>query len=171
MRNVALCGSLGFGLLIAMAGCEPVDDGASTRAKGWDGVLTDNVVPGDRDVFIDTDETMTVADGCAKTEIDALKVLGDYCASCHGDPATAQGLPPWDYVLKPEQMKTATWMREGQPPIKFLDVGKPETSAIYMRAAMSRDMPPTYDVGVKSPPKITYSGASVLREWIANCMQ
>jgi hypothetical protein len=172
MRNAALSGSLGLGLLlIAAAGCEPVDDGSTSRAKGWDGVLTDNVLPGDREVFTNTDETDTVANGCAKTTDDAHKILQDQCAACHGDPATASGLPPWDFVLDDAKMKTEKWVREGQPSIPFIDVGHPQTSAIFIRAAIARDMPPVQrDPSQAYYERVTLSGASVLQQWITNCM-
>ena len=174
MRNAALSllGSLGVGFLITLAGCEPVDDGAATRNKGWDGKLTDNVVPGDRDVFIDTGETMTVADGCAKTELDAHAILRDQCATCHGDAATARGLPPWGFVLDDAMMKSMSWDRgPGQPAIPFIDVGHPQNSAIFIRAAIARDMPPIQrDPNEQFYERVTLSGASVLQQWITNCM-
>jgi hypothetical protein len=169
MRNVALFGSLG--LLIAVAGCEPVDDGAATRAKGWDGVLTNNVLDTDRGVFTDTDETIDVGDGCVKTEMDAHEILAGQCANCHGSDNTPQGLPPWDFVLDLDRMKRETWTREGQPAIPFVSVGKPLNSAIYLRAAINRDMPPKQgDVGQPYYDRVTLSQASVLYQWIANCM-
>jgi len=169
MRNVALFGSLG--LLMAVAGCEPVDDAAATRNKGWDGVLTDNVLDSDRGVFIDTDETMDVGDGCKKTELDAHAILENQCASCHGSPDTAVGLPPWDFVLDDEKMKTQTWKREGQPAIPFIDVGNPSNSAIFLRAVMKRDMPPLQlDLSQPYYDRVTLSGASVLEQWISKCM-
>ena len=60
MRNAALFGCLGIGSLVAVASCEPVDDGAATRAQGWNRKLTDHVLPGDRAVFVDVNETVTV---------------------------------------------------------------------------------------------------------------
>jgi hypothetical protein len=169
MRNVALFGSLG--LLIAAIGCEPVDDGAATRNKGWDGVLTDHVLNSDRGVFTDTDETIDVVDGCAKTEMDAHNILAGMCADCHGTEKTAQGLPPWNFVLDLDKMKSMTWNREGQSPIPFVDVGKPLNSAIYLRAGISRDMPPKQtDVNQPYYDRVTLSQASVLYQWIANCM-
>jgi hypothetical protein len=173
MRNAALFGTLGVSLLVAAAGCEPVDDGAATRAKGWDPVqdgLSDVVLPGARDVFVDTDETMTVADGCAKTTLDAHKILQTQCASCHGDEATKQGLPAWGFILDDARMKTETWTRQNQPPIPFLKAGDADNSAIFLRAAINRDMPPIYDLGVDTAPRVTFSQASVLREWITHCM-
>jgi hypothetical protein len=173
MRNAAfsLLGSLGVGLLVTLAGCEPVDDGAATRNKGWDQVLTDHVVPGDRDIFTDTDETMTVADGCAKTQLDAHAILKDQCASCHGDPNAARGLPPWGFVLDDAMMKSETWKQQGAAPIPFIDVGHPKNSAIFIRAAISRDMPPVQrDPNEQFFERVTLSGASVLEQWITNCM-
>jgi hypothetical protein len=172
MRNVALCGSLGFGLLIAMAGCEPVDDGASTRVKGWDpevDPLSDVVIPGDRDVFIDTDETMKVADGCAKTEMDAHAILKNQCGTCHGDPASPRGLPPWSWVLDDARMKSETYGDAN--PVKFIDVGHPRTSGIFIRAAIARDMPPIQrDPNEQFFERVSLSAASVLEHWITNCM-
>jgi len=169
MRNAALSGCLGLGFLIASVGCEPVDDGASTRNKGWDGVLTDHVLPSDRGVFIDVNETETVADGCAKTEMDALKVLQDNCAGCHAKPYST-GLPPFDFILEPEKLKMATWPREGQAAMPFVKPGDAAGSAIYLRAAINQTMPPVYDASLPTPARVTYSGASVLYQWITHCM-
>lgn len=170
MRNVAFAGylgSLGLGLLVAMAGCEPVDDGAATRNTGWNGTLTDHVIDGDRPVFTDIDETVTVADGCAKTTEDAHKILKDQCAMCHGDAATAH---VWGFVLDDAMMKTAT-LTTGTPPIHYIDVGHPQTSGIFVRAAIARDMPPVQrDPNEAYYDRVSLSGASVLQQWIAHCM-
>jgi hypothetical protein len=163
---------LGFFTLSALAACglEPVDDGAATRAVGWNGELTDNIVPNDRDVFLDIDESMPAADPCEKTTADARDVLDKNCASCHSGP-NATGLPPWDFVLDFDKLKTATWNREGAAPLRFLVPGDPDNSQIYVRAVIDQSMPPVpTDLGQTGFARVTYSGGSVLREWIANCM-
>ncbi|HET6148701.1 MAG TPA: hypothetical protein VFH68_14290 [Polyangia bacterium] len=149
---------------MAMTGCEPVDDGAATRVKGWDGVLTDNVLPTDRDVFTDTDETMKVADGCAKTELDAMKILEDQCASCHDAASPDQDPTTFDFVLNVGRMKTAMWTPTGGSPMRYIDVGKPEASAIFLRVGIERDMPPRDGLPV------TLSGVSVMHYWIGTCL-
>jgi len=177
MRNVSrivahLGMVLGFGLLATALGCEPVDDAAATRNKGWDGVLTDNVLPGDRPVYntIEEDPMDVSADGCEKTTNDAHKILETNCAQCHG-PMGAVGLPPWDFVLDDAKMKIETWKRQDQPAIPFLKPGDPANSAIFLRAALLRNMPPLQtDVGQMFYPRVTYSEASVLQEWITTCM-
>lgn len=178
MRNAAFAklgylGSLGLGLLVAMTGCEPVDDAAATRNKGWDNVLTDNVLDTDRPVFTDTGETVTVADGCAKTTEDAHKILQENCASCHDQGPSSLGAPLFDFVMNDEQLKSREWTRAGgAAPIKFVSVGKADESAIFIRAAISRDMPPL-QLSIDQPPeapRVTFSGASVLRQWIEVCM-
>jgi hypothetical protein len=171
-KLVGRCLTMGM-LVMAGLGCEPVDDGASTRAKGWDGVLTDNVLDGDRPVYntIDEDLNDVSASGCVKTTNDAHQILKDNCATCHGNPATAVGLPPWDFVLNDDKMMTEKWTREGQPAIPFIDAGHPNNSAIFLRAAVKRDMPPVQ--GSLDQPyydRVTLSGASVLEEWITNCL-
>jgi hypothetical protein len=171
MRNAALSGCLGLGFLVAAtAGCEPVDDGAATRNEGWNHQLSDHVLPTDRPVYTNVDETETVADGCTKTRADAINILERYCADCHSTNGYAQGLPPWDFVLDPERMKNESWTREGQAPIPFLKVGAPQSSAIYIRAVMQRSMPPIYDLSVPPLDRVTYSEGSVLYQWIARCM-
>jgi len=170
MKNAALSGCLGAGfLLAATVGCEPVDDGAVSRTRGCSCTLSDHLLPGDRGVFIDIDETQTVANGCAKTEIDALKILKQSCASCHSGP-TSVGLPPFDFVLDPAKMKMMTWQREGQPALPFLKPGAPAESAIYLRAVLLPDKPPTADQGGVVRHSVNYSEASVLYQWIAVCM-
>jgi hypothetical protein len=162
-----------MGLLVAGAvGCEPVDDGAATRNKGWNGELSDNVLDNDRPVFntIEEDPADVSADGCKKTTRDAHTILMGQCASCHDGPA-AQGLPPWNFVLDDQKMMTETWLRQDAPPVPFLKPGDPDNSAIFIRAANKRDMPPIYtDLSIPTAPRVTYSEASVLRQWISHCM-
>jgi hypothetical protein len=177
MRNVSTIVArlgmvLGFGLLAAAVGCEPVDDGAATRTKGWDGVLTDNVLPGDRPVYnsIEEDPMDVSMDGCGKTINDAHAILKAACAQCHG-PGGNQGLPPWDYVLNDDMMKATQWMRQDQPSIPFLKPGDPANSAIYLRAVLLQNMPPKQlDLSQTFFPRVNYSEASVLEQWITNCM-
>jgi hypothetical protein len=156
---------------MAATGCEPVDDGAATRAKGWDQVLTDHVVPHDRDVFTDVDETMSVADGCAKTELDAHDILKAQCASCHDQASPDQAPGTFDFVLDDAKMKAQTWTRPGGgTAMKYLSVGKPDQSAIFLRAGVTRDMPPPATGSDPYLPPVTFSGVSVLRQWIEVCM-
>jgi hypothetical protein len=168
-----------LGGLLAL-GCEPVDDGAATRAKGWDGVLTDSVLPSDRPVYntIDEDPMDVSADGCEKTASDAMKILEDNCASCHdkGTPAPdvlgCSGTTTFDFVLDPMKMQAQSWTRTGgQPPIKYLTAGDADASAIFLRAVIVRDMPPLQlclEGGFYS--RLDYSAVSVLRQWIDVCL-
>ena len=181
MRNM-LVGTVEVAFLMAAAGCEPVDDGAANRAKGWDNVLTDHVLDHDREVFTNTDETMIVADGCAKTEIDALQILKDNCASCH-DEATRATAPAiescqqgptatFNFVLNPAKMKAEMWTPAGQQtPMRYLAVGDADASAIFDRAASKRDMPPVQTCPeIPYYERVTFSAASVLRQWIEVCL-
>jgi hypothetical protein len=171
MRN-ALFRSLGLGALIVVMSCEPVDDGATTRAKGWDGVLTNNVLPKDRPIYltIEEDPTQTAQDGCGKTTEDAHAILKNKCAGCHSTDAPAQGLPAWDFVLNDDKMSTATFTREGMT-LRYMVPGDPDNSQIYARAVIARNMPPEkLDFNQPFYDRVTYSEGSVLREWIANCM-
>ena len=162
-----LC-ALGLFTLSALAACEPVDDAAATRTPGWNGDLTDNILPGDRDVFLDIDESMPAADPCEKTSADARDILTKNCASCHDGP-NAVGLPQWDFVLDFDKLKTATWNREGMT-LRFLIPGDADNSQIYVRAVIDQSMPPVGDLSTTLYPRVTYSAGSVLREWITNCM-
>jgi hypothetical protein len=178
MRNVSTIVSglgmvLGLGLLAAAVGCEPVDDGAATRNKGWNGVLSDSVLPSDRPVYnsIEEDPMDVSMDGCAKTTNDAHAILKANCAQCHGPTGAPVGLPPWNFVLDDMTMKSMTWMRQDQPAIPFLKPGDPANSAIFLRAALLRNMPPVqFDVGQPFYPRVTFSDSSVLEQWITNCM-
>jgi hypothetical protein len=152
---------------MAMLGCEPVDDGAATRAKGWDpevDPLSDVVLDGDRGVFTDTDETNDVMDGCVKTELDAKQILKDSCASCHDAASPDQDPATFDFVLDVPKMKTTMWTPDGGSPMRYIDVGKPESSAIFLRAGILRDMP------VAKSDLVTLSGVSVLHYWIGTCL-
>lgn len=162
--------AFGLAALAVLSSCEKVDDGAATRAQGWDGVLTTHIEDGDREVFTDIDETMVVDNGCAKTEMDAHGILDAHCKSCHAIGAASMGVPRFDFVLDDAQLMTRSWTREGAAPIRFLIPGDPDNSAIYQRAVMNRDMPPVQaDPQQPFYPRITYSQSSVLHEWIEKC--
>jgi hypothetical protein len=175
MRNTSLFRSVGLFSLVAtlaMLGCQPVDDGAATRAKGWDGELTNNVLPKDRQVYLTIEESgdATAADGCGKTEIDAHAILKNKCAACHSTDNTAQGLPAWNFILDDEKMKTETFSREGIT-LHYLVAGDPDNSQVYVRSVIARNMPPMgTDVSQTTYDRVTYSEGSVLREWIGTCM-
>jgi hypothetical protein len=157
--------------LLAIAGCEPVDSGAATRTKGWDGVLTDNVLDGDRPVFLDIDESVEGADPCAKDEQDVVDLLTRHCASCHDQGAASSGVPRFDFVLDLEKLQTEPFPRQGQPDQHFVLPGDPDNSLIYIRAATLRNMPPLYhNIAMEDPPRVSFSEASVLREWIEKCL-
>jgi hypothetical protein len=172
--NASLLRSLGFGAsmaLLTIAGCEPVDDGAATRAKGWDGVLTDNVLDGDRPVFLDIDETVEGADACAKDEQDVVDLLDRHCASCHDLGPASSGVPKFDFVMDLERLQSETLPRQGQADQHFIAAGDPDNSLIYIRVAVKRDMPPLYhNVAMEDPPRVSFSEGSVLREWIEKCL-
>jgi hypothetical protein len=164
--------AFGLAALAVLSSCEKVDDGAATRAQGWDGVLTTSIEDGPRAVFTDIEETMPAASPCEKTALDAHQVLKDNCGLCHNIGAASSGVPRFDFVMDDEQLKVKTWERMGQPAQRFLIPGDPDNSVIYERAAISRNMPPTYsDPSQPNYPRVTYSEASVLREWILNCFE
>jgi hypothetical protein len=173
MRNVSLLRSLGFCASIAalgLSGCEPVDDGASKRAVGWDGVLTDHVLDGDRPVFLDIDETVEGTGPCAKDEQDATDTLTRHCASCHDQGSASLGNPQFDFVLNFDKLASTTYTREGQA-LNYLVPGDPDHSMIYVRAAVTRDMPVLYhNIAMDDPPRVSFSEGAVLREWIEKCM-
>jgi hypothetical protein len=164
MKNAALFRFFGAGSLMAVAACEPVDDGAATRAKGWDGGLTNNVLAKDRQVFIDTDETIAVADGCAKTVLDARHILDSQCAGCHDAASPTQDPTTFDFVTDVGKMKTSMWTPAGGQPMRYITAGQPEQSAIFLRAGIMRDMPPA------RADQVTLSGVSVLHYWIETCI-
>ncbi len=164
--------AFGLAALAALSSCEQVDDGASKRAQGWDGALSTVIEQGPREVFIDIEETMPVDTPCDKTALDAHNILRENCAVCHDIGAASSGVPRFDFLLDDDQLKVKTWDRMGQTPLRFLIPGDPDNSVVYERAAMKRDMPPIQaDPQQPFYPRITYSQASVLREWILNCFE
>lgn len=165
--------AFGLAALAVLSSCEKVDDGAATRAQGWDGVTLSTVIEdGDREVFTDIDESMPAANGCEKTALDAHAILQEHCAACHGIGAASMGVPRFDFVMDDDQLKAKTWERMGQPALRFLVPGDPDNSVVYQRAAMARDMPPVQgDPQQPYYPRVTYSQSSVLREWILNCFE
>jgi cytochrome c5 len=164
--------AFGFAALAVLSSCEKVDDGAATRAHGWDGTLSTVIEPGPREVFTDIEETMPAASPCEKTAADAHEILKKNCSVCHDIGAASSGVPRFDFVMNDDQLKAKTWERMGQPALRFLIPGDPDNSVIYERAAVARDMPPIQgDVNAPFYPRVTYSEASVLREWILNCFE
>ena len=164
--------AFGLAALVVLSSCEKVDDGAATRAQGWDGVLTTKIEDGPREVFTDIEETMPAASPCAKTAADAHAILKANCGICHDIGAASSGVPRFDFVMDDEQLKVKTWERMGQAAERFLIPGDPNKSVIYERAAISRNMPPVQgDPQQPYYPRVTYSEASVLREWILNCFE
>jgi hypothetical protein len=165
--------ALALAALAVLSSCEKVDDGASSRAAGWDGTLSTVIEPGPREVFVDIEETDAVDTGCDKTEEDAHNILRVNCAGCHAIGEASQGVPPFDFVMNDDLLKVKTWPRQGQTTaLRFLIPGDPDNSVVYERAAMKRDMPPIQaDPQQPFYERITYSEASVLREWILNCFQ
>jgi len=165
--------AFGLAALAVLSSCEKVDDGAATRAKGWDGVTLSTVIePGPREVFVDIEETMPAATPCEKTALDAHAILKANCGVCHDIGAASSGVPRFDFLMDDDQLKAKTWERMGQPAVRFLIPGDPDNSVIYERAAISRNMPPLQaDPQQPFYPRVTYSEASVLREWILNCFE
>jgi hypothetical protein len=164
--------TLGLAALAALSSCEKIDDGAASRAQGWDGALSTVIEPGPREVFTDIDETMAVDTPCDKTALDAHNILKTNCGSCHDIGAASFGVPRFDFIMDDDQLKTKTWDRMGQPSLRFVIPGDPDNSVIYERATAKRDMPPVQaDPGQPFYPRITYSQGSVLREWILNCFE
>lgn len=169
---------------------EPVDDQSTMRAQGWDGVSTDNVLPADREVFIDVDESVVADSPCAKTEWDLFHfgdgqeglspadrdpaqngILVNHCAACHAIGGASQGATPFSFVLDAQEMVNTLWHRLGGD-ARFIVPGNPDESQVYYRAVTKQDMPPIYDAatGAKPLDRMSYSEASVLREWIVNCL-
>lgn len=164
--------AFGLAALAVLSSCEKVDDGASTRAQGWDGSLSTVIEPGPREVFTNVDETETVETPCDKTALDAHNILKTNCAGCHDIGAASFGVPRFDFVMDDDLLKTKTWDRMGQPSLRFLIPGDPDNSVVYERTSVKRDMPPVQaDPGQPFYPRITYSESSVLREWILNCFE
>jgi hypothetical protein len=164
--------TFGLAALAVLSSCEKVDDGAATRAQGWNGVLSTVIEDGPREVFTDIEETMPAATPCEKTAADAHEILKRNCAGCHDIGAASSGVPRFDFLMDDEQLKVKTWERVGQAPARFLIPGDPDNSVLYDRAAVSRNMPPVQaDPQQPLYPRVTYSEASVLREWILNCFE
>jgi hypothetical protein len=172
IKFVRRLSAFGFAALAVLSSCEKVDDGAARRAQGWDGTLSTVIEPGPREVFTDIEETMPAASPCEKTAADAHDILKKNCALCHDIGQASSGVPRFDFVMDDEQLKVKTWERMGQAAQRFLIPGDPDNSVIYDRAAISRNMPPVQgDPGQPFYPRVTYSEASVLREWILNCFE
>jgi len=129
----------------------------------------------------------TTTDPCEATTAHATTILLRSCTPCHGGgPGRMQGVPPFDYVLDLERLMGArstaipdpTAPPENQDPrlpgflgMRFLIPGDPVNSRIYFR--MSRgEMPPLPADGLPDVRfRPTISDFSVIREWIASCLE
>jgi hypothetical protein len=151
---------------------QPVNDNASTPPPPVDpnAQPTTTILPTALPIGLNADdEGQTTDDPCVKTRQDKTEILTAFCAPCHSG-ATALGLPPWNFVLDDDKLVTEVWVREGQPPQRFVIPGDPDHSAIYVRAAIVGDMPPQpTDLGTPRNPRPSLSDLSVLREWIMHC--
>jgi hypothetical protein len=159
-------------VLLVGACLQPVDDNAATPPPPVDpnAQPTTTILPTALPIGLSVDdEGQTTDDPCVKTRRDKTEILTAYCAPCHSG-ATALGLPPWNFVLDDAKLVTEQWIREGQPPQRFVIPGDPDHSAIYVRAAIVGDMPPQpTDLGSPRNPRPSLSDLSVLREWIMHC--
>jgi hypothetical protein len=134
--------------LLALAGCEPVDDSAATR-QGLELSVISATAAGRPGVFVDTGETTAVMDGCAKTTFDAMKILQDNARAVttnrraqapRGRGAATEGpARPSTFVLNPARWRPRPGLRTGAPDA-YLTAGKADESAIF-RAALSATCP------------------------------
>jgi hypothetical protein len=173
---------------------EKADDGAATRAKDYDPITqgsSDQVLPGDREVFIDVDESTPADSPCAKTEWDLFHfgdgqealppkdrdvsqngIFVNRCAGCHNIGGASSGATPFSFVMDPQKLVDTIWDRGANGKARFIVPGNPDESQVFIRAAMKQDMPPMYDLASNAKPleRMNFSEQSVLREWITNCL-
>jgi hypothetical protein len=170
-RHLRLLALSALPALTFLASCEPLDTKAATRNPGWNGVLTDHLEPGDREIFTDIDETVAVPTPCDKTSMDAHSILSNHCGACHNAGAASQGVPVFDFLMDDAKLISEPWVRQTGGNLHFVIPGDPDNSQIYVRAAILQNMPPQYmNIATPDPPRMPYSEAGVVREWITNCM-
>jgi hypothetical protein len=161
-------------LSTCLAGCQPLDAGAAL-GEPFTGKTTGLTVALDTP-SIELADGGTASDSCDATRSQALDILENNCARCHGGetPGARQGAPPFDCVLDTRKLLTMTSATVKDPatlqPARFLVAGDPDHSRIYVRA-MNSDMPPPDVIGLPPSPRPSASDLSVLRQWIASCVQ
>jgi mono/diheme cytochrome c family protein len=154
-------------------GCfQLLDSGASSGGEGlsppvgWDGGMSTVILPGSPEYgYVDKDGALvTSEDPCDVTRAQAMTILEQSCAGCHGGrtPGERAGNPPFDYVLD-ESKLTSSWSVNTVPPSLFVAAGSPMTSRLFLRIRRG-EMPPA------GGPQPTVSDISVLYEWISRCV-
>jgi hypothetical protein len=114
------------------------------------------------------DDTATTDDPCVKTANDAHHVLATYCAKCHDQGASSQGVPRFDFLLDDQALINNIWTVGGEQR-RFVVPGDPDHSWIYLRPLYGTMPPPSTDLRNPANPAPTLSDLSVLRDWIASC--
>jgi hypothetical protein len=113
------------------------------------------------------DVTATAASACDKVRQDAAAIRMRVCSGCHGL-AGAQGAP-LTFILDDSKLINGKSRSSTNAGKTYVIPGDPDSSLIYRRAAIVRDMPPgSTDVRYSSS-SLSISDCSVLREWILNC--
>jgi hypothetical protein len=140
----------------------------SPPAAGWDGSMSTVILPGSPEYgYLDKDGGLvTTDDPCEVTRAQAMMILEQSCAGCHGGrtPGERAGNPPFDFVLNADKM-TNSWSVNSVPPMLFVAAGSPNMSRLFLRVRRG-EMPPAIETAVPRP---TVSDISVLYEWISKC--
>jgi hypothetical protein len=105
---------------------------------------------------------------CDKVKHDALAVRTTNCAGCHDGPSAPGS--PLTFILDDNSLATMTSSSNNYMGQRYVVPGNPEGSLLYKRAVIVRDMPPAPSDIRNMSNQITISDASILREWILNCM-
>jgi hypothetical protein len=157
-------------------GClQLLDSSASSGGEGlsppvgWDGGMSTVILPGSPEYgYLDKEgKLVTTDDPCEVTRAQAMMILEQSCAGCHGGrtPGERAGNPPFDFVLDADKM-TNSWSVNSVPPMLFVAAGSPTTSRLFLRVRRG-EMPPAIETGIPRP---TVSDISVLYQWISKCM-
>jgi hypothetical protein len=162
-----------FSLLGGLAGCQPLDAGASLGEPFTD--APEGARAALQTSAIELADGGTASDACQATTRDAAAILEQNCARCHGgdNPGARQGTPPFDCVLDTDRLVTMVSATVKDPlsmqPARFLMPGAPDRSRIYLRP-LNGEMPPPDIIGLPANPRPSVSDLSVLRQWIASCV-
>jgi hypothetical protein len=146
-------------------------------------VIAPPISPDQHTVALDTptiqvtpgDNGMTTDDACEATKFQAMDILRNNCAGCHGGgPGQNLGQPAFDYVLDVERLLMAVSETVKDPktmkPVRFLIPGDPDHSRVYARV-FHGEMPPMPVIGLPDNlSRPTVSDVSVIRHWIAYCL-
>jgi len=114
---------------------------------------------------------------CDRTTQQAIAILTDTCASCHGGraPGENKGQPPFDFLFDFQRLVTARSASVADPAnpslgMRFVIPGDPDHSRLYLMVVSTPPEMPPASAAASPLPMPTVSDMSILQSWIAGCL-